>query len=111
MAFHKAKEECEWKQWNDSLKVRQPVTVQGGVKEVEDTDLRGYIPRLASLIMRSILLKPSGCWTKDVAGIQYLLYLPGKGNFTWCVLVKSAGCKYTYCTERRNRWRTEIMPS
>lgn len=111
MAFHKAREECNWKQWKDSLKVRTPVTAQEFVKEVEDTDQRGYLAGLAPMNMRSILLKTFDCRPKDIAGIQYLLYLAGKANFTWCVLVKSDGCKYTYCTERRNRWRTEIMPS
>ena len=110
MAFRKAREEYKWKQWNGSLKVRQSVTVQEFVKEVEDTELCGYLAGLAPLTMRIILLKTFGCWAKDIAGIQCLLYLPGKGNLTWGVLVKSAGCKYTYCTERRNRWRTEIMP-
>ena len=111
MAFHKVQEENEWKQWNDSLKVRQPVTVQEIVKAIDDTELCRYLAGLASLSMRSILLKTSGCWIKDIARIQCLLYLPGKGNFTGCVLVKSAGYKYTYYTERRNRWRTAIMPS
>ena len=111
MAFHKAREEYEWKQWNDNLKVRSPVTVQEFVKEVGDTDLRGYLVGLAPQTMRIILLKTFGRLAKDIAGIQSLLYLPGKENCTWCVMVKSAGCKYTYCTERRNRWRSEILPS
>lgn len=111
MAFHKAREEYKWKQWNDSLKVKQPVTAQEFVKAIDDTELCGYLAGPAPMSMRSILLKTFDCRTKDIVGIQCLLYLPGKESFTWCVLVKSAGCKYTYCTERRNRWRTEIMPS
>ena len=111
MAFHKEREEYKWKQWNDRLKEKQLVTLQEFVKEVGDTDLRGYLVGLAPQTMRIILLKTFGCLAKDIAGIQSLLYLPGKENCTWCVMVKSAGCKYTYCTERRNRWRSEILPS
>ena len=111
MAFHKAREEYKWKQWNSSLKVRPPVTVQEFVKAIRDTDMRGYLAGLAPQTMRSILLKTFDCRTKDIAGIQCLLYLTGKENCTWCVMVKSAGCRYTYCTERRNRWRSEILLS
>ncbi len=111
MAFHKAKEEYKWKHWKDSLKVRQPVTAQEFVKAIDDTELCGYLAGLAPQAMLSILLKNFDCRIKDIAGIPCLLYLPGKENFTWCVMVKSAGCKYTYGTERRNRWRTEILPS
>ena len=111
MAFHKARGEYKWKQWKDSLIERQPVTVQEFVKAIGDTDLRGYLAGSAPLTMRIILLKIFDCRTKDAAVIQCLLYLPGKENCTWCVMVKSAGCRYTYCTERRNRWRTEILPS
>ncbi len=49
MAFRKAREEYKWKQWNGSLKVRQSVTVQEFVKEVEDTELCGYLAGLAPL--------------------------------------------------------------
>lgn len=111
MAFHKAREEYKWKQWKDRLKEKHLVTLQELVKEVGDTDQRGYLAGQAPLTMQIILLKTFGYRTKDIAGIQCLLYLPGKENFTWCVMVKSAGCKYTYGTERRNRWRTEILPS
>lgn len=96
---------------DDSIKVRQPVTIQEFIRAIDDKELRGYLAGLAPLTMRIILIKTFGYWTEDIAGIQCLLYLPGKENFTWCVLVKSAGCKYTYGTERRNRWRNEIMPS
>ncbi len=34
MAFHKTREEYEWKQWTDGLKVRRPVTVQGVSKRL-----------------------------------------------------------------------------
>lgn len=110
MAFHKARKEYKWKQWKDRLKERQMVTLQELVKEVGDTDLRGYLAGLAPLTMRIILLKTFDCRAKNIAVIQCLLYLPGKENCTWCVMVKSAGCKYTYCTERRKRWRTETLP-
>ena len=103
MAFYKAREEYKWKQWKEAEE--KEMREQGA-----DEKLREYLASLDLLTIRIILLKTFGYRMKDITGIQYLLYLLGKENFTWGVLVKSAGCKYTYGTERRKRWRTEIMP-
>lgn len=104
MTFYKVREEHKWKQWKEAEE--KEIREQGS-----DEELCEYLVSLDLLTIRIILRKTFGYWTEDIAGIQSLLYLPGKENCTWCVMVKSAGCKYTYCTERRNRWRTEILPS
>nr|WP_217936499.1 sigma factor-like helix-turn-helix DNA-binding protein [Enterocloster clostridioformis] len=54
---------------DDSLKVKQPVTVQEFIKAVDDKELRGYLAGLDPLTMRILLLKTFGYRTKDIVEI------------------------------------------
>ncbi len=54
---------------DESLKVRQPVTVQEFIKAIDDKELRGYLAGIDPVTMRIILLKSFGYRTKDIAGI------------------------------------------
>lgn len=54
---------------DESLKVRQPVTVQEFIKAIDDKELRGYLSGMDPVTMRIILLKTFGYRTKDIAGI------------------------------------------
>lgn len=54
---------------DESLKVRQPVTVQEFIKAIDDKKLRGYLAGMDPVTMQIILLKTFGYRTKDIAGI------------------------------------------
>lgn len=54
---------------NDSLKIRQPLTMQEFVEAIDNRDIRSYLEKLDTLTMQIILLKTFGYSTKEISVI------------------------------------------
>lgn len=54
---------------NDSLKIRQPLTMQEFVEAIDNRDIRSFLEKLDTLTMQIILLKTFGYSTKEISVI------------------------------------------